>query len=538
MRRHALCLAACLSLAAIDASATTFTVTNTNDSGNGSLRQAILDANAQQSTGGTACAAHTIQFAIAGTGPHTIRPLTPLPTLSIAMTIDGFTQPGSSPNTMVLGNDAVMMIEIDGSLAGAADGLVLLPAVGGAGFCGANGSFIRGLVINRFGGSAIVAGLPGACPAGAQCSAGFTRIYANFIGTDVTGTQALGNGAISGAPAIRLGNYTSSMVIGDSSAATGGPISPLAGSRNVIAGNLGDGIAIGSVPPNSFANGNVIRSNFIGLNAAGTQALPNGGRGVFANVGANGTRIEDNMISGNLGDGVYVLDNSNNGGLVGNGIGIGVDGQALGNGGHGAHFGGLARGLGMSRRASLAVQSTPSIANNGGAGVYIEGDAIVDSSAVPVGRNGGLGIDIAPMGINANDALDADGGPNGSLNSPVITSVSVNAVNTATIVGTYHGVPNTSHEIQFFRNPACDPSGAGEGEAPVFNGLVPVFASITTDAMGDANFNVSALALSGEYITAMARRFTSVPGVFGLEVSEYSACALAVGDFMFANGFE
>jgi hypothetical protein len=522
------------------AAATTFTVANTADSGAGSLRQAILDANAQQVTGMTACASHNIVFNIPGTGPHTIRPNSALPALAIGMNIDGFTQPGASPNTQSQGNNAVMKIELDGSLAGAADAIVLLPAIQGVPLCGANGSFISGLVINRFGGSAFVAGLPGACPAGAQCSAGFTRIYGNFIGTDVTGALALGNGTASGAPAIRLGNYATSMVIGDRIPEEGGPISPLPGSRNIISGNAGDAIYVGSAPANSVASANGIRSNFIGLNAAGTAMLPNGRHGVFADIGANATRIDDNLIAGNVGNGVYVLDNvfSFGGSILGNGIGVGIGGVALGNGGHGVHVGGTARGMTLGRRAAFVPLSTPSIANNAGAGVFIEGTAILDISVAPVGNNAGMGIDIAPLGPNANDALDADIGPNEGLNTPVLTSVTVVGTSSATIVGTYHGVPNTSHEIYFFRNANCDSSGAGEGEAPIMNGNIPVFVNATTNGAGDASFSVNALALSGEYITALARRFTAVPGNAALEVSEHSACVVALGDAMFANGFE
>src|SRR5207248_6622024 len=68
-----------------------FTVTNTNDSGTGSLRQAITDANV---------AGGTITFNIPGGGVHTISPLSaPLPNIAQSITIDGYTQPGSSPNT-------------------------------------------------------------------------------------------------------------------------------------------------------------------------------------------------------------------------------------------------------------------------------------------------------------------------------------------------------------------------------------------------------------------------------------------------------
>src|SRR6185369_5159213 len=87
-----------LSLAGLTrlAAAATFTVTNTNDSGAGSLRQAILDANA---TAGF----DTVAFNIAGTGPHTIAPSSALPDITETATIDGYTQSGSSANTQPVG---------------------------------------------------------------------------------------------------------------------------------------------------------------------------------------------------------------------------------------------------------------------------------------------------------------------------------------------------------------------------------------------------------------------------------------------------
>ena len=67
--------------------ATTFVVSNTNDSGAGSLRQAILDANGSIGT-------DDIAFNIPGAGPHTISPLTDLPWISGQTSIDGWTQGG------------------------------------------------------------------------------------------------------------------------------------------------------------------------------------------------------------------------------------------------------------------------------------------------------------------------------------------------------------------------------------------------------------------------------------------------------------
>src|SRR5258708_27938781 len=118
---------------ALIAQAATFTVTNTNDSGAGSLRQAILDADAS-------AGADLITFNISGAGVHTISPLSVLPTITDPVTIDGYTQPGASVNTLAGGDNAILLIELSGAAAGGVDGLSIT-----AGSC-----TIRGLVINGF----------------------------------------------------------------------------------------------------------------------------------------------------------------------------------------------------------------------------------------------------------------------------------------------------------------------------------------------------------------------------------------------------
>ena len=45
----------------------------------------------------------TIAFAVPGVGPHTIQPLSALPTVTDMVVIDGYTQPGASPNTLMRG---------------------------------------------------------------------------------------------------------------------------------------------------------------------------------------------------------------------------------------------------------------------------------------------------------------------------------------------------------------------------------------------------------------------------------------------------
>src|SRR5262252_1102809 len=90
--------------------AATFTVTNTDDSGAGSLRQAILDSDANPGS-------NTIAFNIPGSGVHTITPSLPLPFLYGPLLIDGYTQPGTSPNTDPIATNAVLLIELDGTVA-------------------------------------------------------------------------------------------------------------------------------------------------------------------------------------------------------------------------------------------------------------------------------------------------------------------------------------------------------------------------------------------------------------------------------------
>ncbi|HYX21449.1 MAG TPA: hypothetical protein VFA98_11450, partial [Thermoanaerobaculia bacterium] len=115
--------------------ANTYTVTTTADSGAGSLRQAILDANGSPG-------ADTIVFNITGSGVQTITPATVLPTITDAVTINGYSQGGASANTNGpgQGTNAIILIEIDGENIGFGNsGLTV----------GATNVTIRGLAINR-----------------------------------------------------------------------------------------------------------------------------------------------------------------------------------------------------------------------------------------------------------------------------------------------------------------------------------------------------------------------------------------------------
>src|SRR6266516_4797495 len=148
--------------------AATFTVTNTNDSGVSSLRQAILDANANPG-------ADSIDFNISGAGVHSIIPLSVLATITGPVVLDGYTQPGSSPNTLAVGNNSTHLIELNGN------GAVFPGLTVTAGNC-----TLRGLVINRFNGNG---------PANALNiqMGGNNLIVGCFFGVSADGTTAQSN---------------------------------------------------------------------------------------------------------------------------------------------------------------------------------------------------------------------------------------------------------------------------------------------------------------------------------------------------------
>jgi len=139
------------------------TVINTNDSGAGSLRQAILSANTNVGT-------DTINFNIPGTGVHTITLASDLPAITDPVIIDGYTQPGATQNTLAVGENAALRIEVNGNSKG---GFHIIT--------GGDGSTIKGLVLNRFG--CDVAGICGAV----KLRSNNNVVSGNFIGTDVGG---------------------------------------------------------------------------------------------------------------------------------------------------------------------------------------------------------------------------------------------------------------------------------------------------------------------------------------------------------------
>jgi CSLREA domain-containing protein len=296
------------------AQAATFTVNSANDVNDSvcnethcSLREAINAANANPGK-------DTIAFKIPGAGPHTIRPALALPTIADPVIIDGYTQPGASPNTNGpgLGSNAALKIELDGSNAGnGVNGLTIT----------AGNSNIRGLVINRF---LQTAGQRVANFGLALQGNGGNVIEGNIIGANLAGTQTTG-----------LGNYNGIAVVNSPNNLIG---SAARGSRNVISGNL-----IGINISGSGSTGNLVLGNFIGTDITGAVALPasvpgyccGGGIDIEAsNNTVGGTSPEGrNIISGSDGIGLRIVGDTAQGNLVhGNFIGTDVTGTiSLGN---------------------------------------------------------------------------------------------------------------------------------------------------------------------------------------------------------------
>ena len=227
-------------------------------------------------------------------------------------------------------------------------------------------------------------------------------VVGNYIGTNISGTAAIGNGQ----NGVRLQNGAHDNTIGGHGSTA---------VRNVISGNTLDGILL-----LSGATSNVIDDNFVGLAANGLNAVPNGLGGV-ALVNAPGNAIgsgypsTSQYISGNNWQGVYVGNSDYTYIGESNSIGVAVDNVSpLGNG---------LQGVLINETINSTIVPF-AVVNNGSSGVALTGVDSQNDKILPtsVNHNGGLPIDLGADGATANDAGDGDGGPNTLLNYPVVTS--------------------------------------------------------------------------------------------------------------------
>ncbi len=500
---------------------------NTPNDGSVSLREAIQAINAgsagadldiSNQNPGVFGVNDTINFNISASG--TVQTINvggtgngALPALTKPMTINGYTEMGASMNTLANGDNAKILIELNGANAGPnADG-ILLGATSA-------GSTIEGLAINRFSLNGI------------ELQGGGDTIAGNFVGTNPAGTAAEPNQN----DGIHISNSNSSIIGGTTPAA-----------RNIASGNQIDGIhVVGST--GSPATGNTIEGNFVGVNAAGTGSVgiktigsaagTPAGNFVFgieisggnANTIGGATAAARNVVGFNV-DGIEI-DNGAEGNVIqGNYSGVGADGVTpVGNNMHGivlrsddnlspplgpgqanepavsgniiglnpnSNFSGLGNLVEFNGSAGVAVFGNPP--QNNATQAQNSGNSILGNSIFENGRSSTttplLGIDLSNQfvypkddGVTPNDSQGhgAVNDPNNFQNFPVLTAltpVSGGIQITGTL--TQSVSPGTTFRIEFFANNA-DPLGLPV-EGQTFLGAT----NVTTDATGTASFSVT-----------------------------------------------
>jgi parallel beta-helix repeat protein len=611
----------------------TFLVTTTSDNGDntnptaGSLRAAIIAANADSDPG-----TDTIDFDIPGSGVQTIQPPSGFPFITHPVIIDGYSQPGSSPNTLAVGDNAVLLIQISGSNAclpftsssntvrglvinGGTAGIYLLSdannvvqgnfigtgptgekplgnAGGGVQMNGSSGNLIgtNGDGVNDYAERNILSsnGPTNGSVANVLIGGSNNIVAGNYIGTDANGTAPLGGASygvlvdgngnrvgvdghdadpaternvISGNQAggvsvnsngtlftqnVIAGNFIGTDVTGTKALPNGTPTAPASGvtisgddnrvgtdgdgvgdayERNIISGNYGDGISI-------LYSNNIVAGNYVDTDVTGTKALGNTGSGVYLGYTGTGNRIgtdgqsadnagERNIISGNLGEFAIYISQTQGGHLIaGNLIGVAADGKTpLGNGGY---------GIGDDD-SNIQIGGSPVLANTianyvvsgvvvfSGTGVSIRANSIYARDTGP----GILGIDLGNDGVTLNGSHTGQAGPNNWQTFPVLSAAF--AGSQTEVTGTLSSTANTIFTIDFYADDSVDLGSGAYGQGHYYLG----YTTVSTDASGNASFDVSNLAASavGQWISATATDPAGDTSEFSLDVQAVKAAS-------------
>jgi parallel beta-helix repeat protein len=433
-------------------------VTSTGDGGAGTLRQAIIDANASPGS-------NNVVFDIpppAGGQPIVIPLMSALPALTNPVNILGNTEPGFAANPMPL-------ITIDGTNAGAGvDGLTLstgsdqsqVTDLTIANFSGngvvinsGNRDYLADLVVDHNGGNGILI----------EGSSSSNLLRNNFIGTDFTGTLIRGSIGTNSTP-VSLGNGGDGLLITGSAGHNTVGGAPYFAARNVIGNNLGNGIHItgsassnviqtnfiGSANSNNLGNqvsrnalpnaldgvlvdgsasgnsiggilgfgeliagnngngveiagmaaGTLVQNAFIGIEAFRPIELPNGGDGILITTTGAGTTVEVNPISGNLKNGIEISGNASGVGVFENSIGLDTTGTfPVPNQGDGILVHGTAHGITIGGSSSGSSPVANFIASNAGNGITVADSA----TGVAIQGNAiGTGVGGLPFGNHGN----------------------------------------------------------------------------------------------------------------------------------------
>jgi IPT/TIG domain/S-layer homology domain len=502
--------------------AATFTVTSTADSGAGSLRQAITDAN-------NAAGGDTIAFNIAGGGVHTISLASGLPAITGVTTIDGYTQTGALVNTLPIGQglNTVLRVVVNGATS--------------AGACltiSASDVVIKGLVINN-------------CDVGIAFSSGdheASKVEGCFLGTDAAGgarvdqnpnkqieitgqtgavigglnaaARNLISGCQRGVDILSAGSPTSHKIYGNViglTAAGDAVLQPPCGapdiglnllgtdheiSSNTIAG-VGKGIVF------STGQSHEVKGNRIGTDVTGTVKLGIGVEGIQASGSDHtigGTGAGDGNVIGGAEPGILLGGTGHT--VQGNFLGTDTTGTIdLGNQTTGLTANGsdhVVGGIGAGEANTIAFNGSIS-----GAGILVSGQRVtIRGNRIYQNRSGsspgGLGIELGSVGILVNDEGDGDSGANGFQNYPILNSAGPTLAEGGgtRIIGSLNSTASTTFDLDFYSNPPCAarPQEFLEGEDYIGS------TQVTTNGSGDVSFDITlpAVVELGSRISATA----------------------------------
>jgi hypothetical protein len=383
-------------------------------------------------------------------------------------------------------------------------------------------------------------------------------VQGNYIGTNATGTQPLGNGA----DGVAVYSASDNTIGGNMLDGTGNVISANGVSDEAFVGHSGVALYAG-------ASGNLVQGNYIGTDVNGAVRLGNAGDGVLLSAALNNTiggltsndQRFGNLISANLMNGVKLTDGASNNRAQGNSIGTDVNGtQPLGNTLDGVYLDATSNTIGAT--ASGAGNLISANGRNGvgisrsGPWNYVEGNSIgtdkdgadpnmnmgnradgvlvaganndlIQYNKIGFNRGNGVyvrggsnnGISANTISSNANDGVLVDTGTGNRISANSISShahLGIELINNGnnnqaapmltpraivtTISGTLRGAPNTTFALEFFSNANCNPLG-GEGQTYLD------WTSVTTNGTGSVSFNHTftvALDPSQPFITATA----------------------------------
>ncbi len=469
-------------------------VTNTNASGAGSLRQAIINA-------GINGGANRIQFAIPGSGcPKRIIVNEPLPQISVDVSIEGYTQVGSVPNSSGSGWNAVPCVLVSGNnsvnlgLQAINGSRLRVSGLGFEGFTSGAISIIGGvdhvIVGNQFGGSI-----------------GTRVLQANGVNVSV---------AFQGRRA-RIGG-------------------PEPAQRNLLSRATGSAISL-----NANTSENSVVNNLIGTTASLLGTDPNG-TGILINLSSN-NEILNNRIYGNTLDGVRIQGETATGNVIADNRFYTplLLGGAIANDRHAVWIRNDARDNRIGPNNLMSRHSESPIRISGGRRNEVTANRIFNNSKI--------GIDIGLAGVNpilggsGSGCGSGEANANCRLNAPQITNVSVERVNLVfrrLVIDFMMLAPNGNYRIEIFQNNTCqgnDPAGHGPGHEPlvttqvnVINGLDPNSIWQPRTFRASVPLLLGALPPEGSAITAVATRSDG-------NSSEFSRCYTLRSDEIFADRF-